>query len=72
MPRESDREPGLLALALAGIRLVGVRGALQTARYGLWKSRLDKRYLAARPTGPEVRPGAPSDITVVELASRQA
>ncbi len=58
MTRENDREPGLLALALSGIRLVGVRGALQIARYGLWKSRLDRRYLRERPAGPEVRPGA--------------
>jgi alpha-glucosidase len=55
--KESDREPGLLALTVHGVKLVGLRGALRTATYGLWKSRLDKRYLRDRPTGPEVRPG---------------
>ncbi len=57
MAQESDREPGLIALARQGIHLVGWRGALQTATYGLRKARLDKRYLRDRPTGPEVRPG---------------
>ena len=64
MAKESDREPGFIALAMAGVRLVGLRGALHTARYGLWKTRLDRRYLRARPTGPEVRPGTLSDLTV--------
>ena len=54
---ESDREPGLIALARQGVHLVGWRGALRTATYGLWKARLDQRYLRERPTGPEVRPG---------------
>ena len=57
MARESDKEPGPLALAVTGIRLVGVRDALRTVTYGLRKARLDRRYLAGRPDGPEVRPG---------------
>jgi len=55
--QESDREPGLIALARQGIHLVGWKGALQTATYGIRKARLDRRYLRNRPTGPEVRPG---------------
>ncbi len=55
--QESDREPGLIALARQGIHLVGWKGALQTATYGLRKARLDRRYLRNRPIGPEVRPG---------------
>ncbi len=57
MADESDREPGLIALARQGIHLVGWKGALRTATYGLRKARLDKRYLRNRPTGPELRPG---------------
>lgn len=57
MAQESDREPGLIALARQGIHLVGWKGALQTATYGLRKARLDQRYLRKRPAGAEVRPG---------------
>ncbi len=62
MAEESDREPGLIALARQGIHLVGWRGALRTATYGLRKARLDKRYLRDRPTGPEVRPGPRGEV----------
>ena len=62
MAKESDQEPGLIALALQGVKLVGVRGALRIATYGLWKARLDKRYLKDRPTGPELRPGSKGEI----------
>lgn len=62
MAQESDREPGLLALARQGIHLVGWKGALQTATYGLRKARLDKRYLRNRPTGTEVRPGPRGEV----------
>ena len=41
---------------------MGVRGALRIATYGLWKARLDKRYLKDRPTGPELRPGSKGEI----------
>ena len=70
MPRESDREPGLLALAVAGVRLVGLGGALRTAWYGIWKARLDRKYLADRPSGPEVRPGARTEVDVVAGVAR--
>lgn len=66
MAQESDREPGLLALAVHGVKLVGVRGALQTVRYGRRKARLDERYLAERPTGPEVRAGSRGEATVAD------
>ena len=62
MAKESDKEPGLIALALQGVKLVGVRGALRIATYGLWKARLDKRYLKDRPTGPELRPGPRGEV----------
>jgi len=68
--KESDREPGLIGLAVAGIRLVGVRGALQTARFGLWKQWLDRRYRAGRPTGPDLRPGPLTDVTVGDGVAR--
>ena len=67
MAKESDKEPGLIALALQGVKLVGVRGALRIATYGLWKARLDKRYLKDRPTGPELRPGSKGEV---ELGGR--
>jgi alpha-glucosidase len=67
--KESDREPGLIALALHGIKLVGVRGALQTVRYGRWKDRLDRAYLRDRPSGPEVRPGELSAVATVGAAT---
>lgn len=66
--RESDREPGLLALAVAGIRLVGLRGALRTASFGLRKRRLDARYEREHAPGPDVRP-APLDGVEVDGAT---
>jgi len=60
--QESDQEPGLIALARQGIHLVGWKGALRTATYGLRKARLDKRYLRNRPTGPEIRPGPRGEV----------
>lgn len=69
MAQESDREPGLIALAVHGIRLVGLRGALRTASYGLGKARLDRRYRQERATGPEVRPGPVGPAHVVDGAT---
>ncbi len=62
MPRESDNQPGFVDLVRAGVRLVGIRGSLQTARFSLRKARLDRRYERSRPTGPEVRPGVPGEV----------
>ena len=62
MAEESDEEPGLIALARQGVHLVGWRGALQTATYGLRKSRLDRRYRRGQPSGPEIRPGPRGEV----------
>lgn len=66
MAVESDRDPSLLELVRAGIRLVGWRGTLHTARFALWKTRLDRTYLKARPTGPELRPGPRGEPRLVD------